>query len=275
MNLSCRPFSQSSSVKCSMTPPAAEPALLTMMSTRPSALAPCSTKFLASLSWRKSAGMATILRPVALPISAAAASSGSLRRAQIATSTPSFAKASAMPLPMPSEPPVTSAVLPLSLRSIAFLRLYFLSGFVREPTAGFGRGEQFGERRVELRRLLRGNVVPGARDHQQPGGRRDALEEYAALNAWLVLIADDHQQRHREFPQPILHLIKRRPLELQIEHRLRVAFGGMLGQHAGKFGVAARILMLLRVAHRRVGIFRRSRGNAFLGEHLAGLGSER
>jgi hypothetical protein len=32
-----------------------------------------------------------------------------------------LASASAMPLPMPSEPPVTSAVLPLSLRSIAIL----------------------------------------------------------------------------------------------------------------------------------------------------------
>ena len=35
-----------------------------------------------------------------------------LRRAQMATSTPSFASASVMPLPMPSLPPVTSAVLP-------------------------------------------------------------------------------------------------------------------------------------------------------------------
>ncbi len=59
-----------------------------------------------------SAAMATILRPVARAISFAAASSGSLRRAHMATSTPSFASASAMPLPMPSLPPVTSAVLP-------------------------------------------------------------------------------------------------------------------------------------------------------------------
>src|SRR5262249_61961789 len=44
-----------------------------------------------------------------------------LRRAQIATSTPSFASASVMPLPMPSLPPVTSAVFPLSLRSMRLL----------------------------------------------------------------------------------------------------------------------------------------------------------
>src|ERR1700679_1207571 len=80
MNLSCRPLSQSSSVRCSITPPAAEPALLTMMSIRPSALWP----------------------------------------AQMATSTPSCASAKAIPLPMPSLPPVTSAVLPCNLRSIAF-----------------------------------------------------------------------------------------------------------------------------------------------------------
>ena len=55
-----------------------------------------------------------ILRPVACAISLAAASSGSLRRAQMATSTPSLASAKVMPLPMPSLPPVTSAVLPCS-----------------------------------------------------------------------------------------------------------------------------------------------------------------
>ena len=97
-----------------MTPPGDEPALLTMMSTRPSAAWPFSTKLLASASLVRSAGMATILRPVSLAISAAAASSTSLRREQIATSTPSFASNRAMPLPMPSLPPVTSAVLFLS-----------------------------------------------------------------------------------------------------------------------------------------------------------------
>src|SRR6266508_3704480 len=118
MNLSCSPFSQSASLRCSMTPPGAEPALLTMMSTRPSALCPCATKFLASASLVRSATMGTTLRFVSFAISAAAASSTSLRRAQIATSTPSFPSARAMPLPIPSLPPVTSAVLPSSCRSI-------------------------------------------------------------------------------------------------------------------------------------------------------------
>src|ERR1700730_1273293 len=54
-------------------------------------------------------------------IEAAAASSGPLRRAQIATSTPSRARPSAMPRPMPSLPPVTSAVLPSSPRSMTHL----------------------------------------------------------------------------------------------------------------------------------------------------------
>src|ERR1035437_1788335 len=272
MNLSWSPFSQSSSVRCSITPPAAEPALLTMMSTRPSALCPCSMKFLASASLVRSAGMAMILRPVSLAISAAAASSGSLRRAQIATSTPSLASASAMPLPMPSLPPVTSAILPLSLRSIATLPLYF---FMRQPAAGFGRGEQIGERGVERGRLFRLNVVARARDHQQAGGRRGALEEHAAVDARLVLVADDHQKRHREALEPILHLPQGRTLELEIEHGLRMAKRGMLGQHAREFGVAARVLVLQRLPHRRIGIFRRSRLYPLLGEHLAGFGGKR
>src|SRR5450755_1471444 len=272
MNLSCSPFSQSSSVRCSITPPAAEPALLTMMSTRPSALTPCSMKFLASASLRRSAGMATILRPVTLAISCAAASSGSLRRAQMATSTPSLASASAMPLPMPSLPPVTSAVLPLSLRSIAILPLQF---FMRQPAAGFGCGEQIGKRGVERTRLLGRNVVTGARDHQEAGGRRRALEEHAAVDARLILVADDHQKWHREFFQASLHLPQRRTLELEVEHGLRMTERGMLGQLPREFGITARILVLQRVAHRRVGVFRRSDRDAFLGEHLAGFGGER
>src|ERR1700759_4327040 len=75
-------------------------------------------KLLASASLRRSAGMATILRLVARAISEAVASSTSFLRAQIATSTPSLASAMAMPLPMPSLPPVTSAVLPLNWRSM-------------------------------------------------------------------------------------------------------------------------------------------------------------
>ena len=64
-------------------------------------------------------------------------------------------------------------------------------------------------------------------------------------------------------------------LSLEIEHDLRMTERGMLRQHAGEFGVAARVLVLLRLPHRRVGVFRRSRRDAFLGEHLAGLGGER
>src|SRR6185437_15004843 len=236
MNLSCRPLSQSSSVKCSITPPAAEPALLTMMSTRPSALAPCPMKFLASLSWRRSATMATILRPVSLAISLAAASSGSLRRAQMATSTPSLASASAMPLPMPSLPPVTSAVLPLSLRSIAILPLL---SFMHQPAARFGRHDQFSDRGIERGRFLARNGVTGARNHNEAGGRHRALEKHAAVETPVVFVADQNQKRHRELLQIGFHVPQRRALGLQIQHRERVALRGMLGQHLDELGITA------------------------------------
>src|SRR5215469_13368742 len=74
-------------------------------------------KSLASSFFVRSAGIAKMVRPVCAAISAAAASSGARRRAQMATSTPSRASASVMPRPMPSLPPVTNAVLPLSSRS--------------------------------------------------------------------------------------------------------------------------------------------------------------
>src|SRR5208282_6474636 len=62
--------------------------------------------------------MATILRFVSRAIWDAAASNGSLRRAQIATSTPSRAKAKAIALPIPALAPVTSAVFPFIWRSM-------------------------------------------------------------------------------------------------------------------------------------------------------------
>src|SRR3984957_7556382 len=143
MNLSCKPLSQASSERCSMTPPGAAPALLTMMSTRPSTLCPCSMKFFASASLVRSAAMATILRPVAFAISAAVLSRTSARRAQMATSTPSLASASAMPLPIPSLPPVTSAVLPLSRRSICVSR--------RDEKPGSACGQAIGRFGLRLR----------------------------------------------------------------------------------------------------------------------------
>src|SRR5947208_11349033 len=121
MNLSCRPCCQASSLRVSSTPPGAEPALLTKMSMRPKCFCAPSTKALASASFVRSAAMASTLRPLALRISSAVFSSGSLRRAQIATSQPSRASAAAMPLPMPSLPPVMHAILLLSCRSMALL----------------------------------------------------------------------------------------------------------------------------------------------------------
>src|SRR4249919_1691575 len=269
MNLSWRPLSQSSPVRCSMTPPAAEPALLTMMSTRPSALWPCSTKFLASLSCRRSAGMAMILRPVVLAISPAAASSGSLRRAHIAISTPSFAKASAIPLPMPSLPPVISAVLPLSLRSIALSQ--FLMWFVREPAARLSVGKQFGQRRIEFFRFLARERVTGARNDHQTGGRHRAAQENAGVDAPVILVADNNEQRHGESLQIRFHVPQRRPLGLQIDHGQRVTMRRMFAEDLHEFGITARILVLMGLTRRAVGVTRCGGPDVSRGKHLAGL----
>src|SRR5438445_507582 len=121
MNLSCRPCCHASSSRASRIPPGAEPALFTRTSIRPKCRAAPRTKFSASSRRVRSAGIASTLRPDSRRISSAAASSTSLRRAQIATSTPSRASTRAMPLPMPRLPPVTSATLPLSCRSIGHL----------------------------------------------------------------------------------------------------------------------------------------------------------
>src|SRR5690349_8845899 len=121
MNLSCRPCCHASSSRLSSTPPGAEPALFTRMSMRPKCRAAPCTKVSASSRRVRSAGIASTRRPDSRPISSAVVSSTSLRRAQIATSAPSRASTRAMPLPMPRLPPVTSATLPPSFRSIGHL----------------------------------------------------------------------------------------------------------------------------------------------------------
>ena len=244
------------------------------MSTRPSALTPCSMKFLASASLRRSAGMATILRPVCfgdflrggLERLLAARADGDvdafLGQRQRDALADAFAAAGdqrglAFELEVHRDPPEFISVCAPA------------SGRLR-PTANSSASAALNAAGSSV-----GTLWPGARDDQQPGGRHGALQEHAAVDARLVLVADDHQQRHREFLQSGFHLPQRRPLELEIEHGLRVTLRRMLGQHAGEFGVAARVLVLLRLPHRRVGVFRRRRRDAFLGEHLAGLGGER
>src|ERR1700688_2500505 len=110
-----------------------------------------------------------------------------------------------------------------------------------EPTASFGRSEQICQRGVERGRFLRWNVVTRARDNQQACGWHRAFEKYAAVDAWFIFVTDDHQEWRREALERRLHLPQRRAFELQIEHGLRVPLRGMLGQHARKFGVPARI----------------------------------
>jgi hypothetical protein len=85
-------------------------------------------------------GFGEILRPVSLAISAAVRSSGSLRRAQIATSTPSRASARVIALPIPSLAPVTMAFLSLIARSMTgllpMIRHEFKHSFLRHDSRG-------------------------------------------------------------------------------------------------------------------------------------------
>src|SRR5205085_6120957 len=183
MNLSCRPFCQSSSVSVSITPPGAEPALLTKMSMRPNCRCALSTKFFASASFVRSAATANTLRPLARWISSAALSSTSLRRAQIATSQPSRTRASAMPLPMPSLPPVTQANLPFICRSIA-TSPRLANAILRELPAG----SRLVNRRCE-------NLHGGSRYPGSAGRARSGL---------CLLRGGAACERHRDAESPLL-----------------------------------------------------------------------
>src|SRR5262252_5044589 len=69
MNLSCNDCAQCSSVRKSRTPPGADPALLTRISMRPSAVCASLTNVSASAGLVRSAGIGTILRFVSRAIS--------------------------------------------------------------------------------------------------------------------------------------------------------------------------------------------------------------
>ena len=119
MSLRSRSSCHSASVTSSNFLAADLPALLTRISIRPKRLTVRVTNFSSSSRLVTSAGWAKTSPPLRAVISAAARSSISRRRAQIATFTPSRARHSATPLPIPSLPPVMIATLPLSPKSIS------------------------------------------------------------------------------------------------------------------------------------------------------------
>src|SRR5947208_10667232 len=89
------------------------PALLTRMSTRPSAASAASAMRCGASAARKSCSMVAS----GAPVSCLSCSSKSRRRATTASLTPSRERATAMTRPMPMLAPVTSAHLPASERS--------------------------------------------------------------------------------------------------------------------------------------------------------------
>src|SRR5882724_1184864 len=99
-------------------PPGGEP-LLTRMCRPPRRSAAWATARSTCSLLVTSATSGRTRRPVLPSSSRAVASSWSFERATIATSTPSRASSRAMALPMPRLPPVTSARLPCSPKSIA------------------------------------------------------------------------------------------------------------------------------------------------------------
>src|SRR5690348_5790616 len=72
---------------------------------------------------------------------------------------------------------------------------------VRQPPPGLGGGEQLRERRVDGGRLFAVDRMARARDHEQAGGRHRALEEHAAVETRLVLVADNDEERGDKFFQ--------------------------------------------------------------------------
>src|SRR5512132_1239162 len=185
LSRNCR--SRISSVVLSTVPRKCVPALLTRMSMRSNVCSTVSMNFLTAFSSVTSVGTPST-RPF-FDNSATAASSCAALRLQIATAQPSSRSTCATALPIPREPPVTTATLPLKPSCIAFL--VFLLHCRRERYSmlplrastgdydGFGhqRPPRDRHRRLEWHRFRDGATVPRRRraraDHRtQPAKAR-------------------------------------------------------------------------------------------------------
>src|SRR6187402_344668 len=120
------------------------------MSRRPRRSRDATATRLTSSRRLKSPGTTSTRRPVARSISAAASFSAASSREQMATRAPSAARVRATARPMPLLPPVTSAVLPSSPRSMTWL---LSPGSPRRPARHRAPVEATRGVRLELRHL--------------------------------------------------------------------------------------------------------------------------
>ena len=86
--------------------------------------------------------------------------------------------------------------------------------------------------------------VAGARQDGQAGGGDGPLEHQRGLQAALVLVADQHQDRNAHLGQLVAERVQGRPGGLDAAHGQGAAQRGMTGQRRGELGPAARVLVL-------------------------------
>ena len=130
----------------------------------------------------------------------------------------------AMPLPMPSLPPVIRAVLPLSCSSILglpfalFTQILVVRAFVVHPRPVRRDGEEIAQRRVDNIRFFHRDRVSGSRYDLQSRRWYRTFEEQTAVQARMILVTDHYQQRRRELPQRHFHVPQGGAVALQVQH---------------------------------------------------------
>src|SRR4051794_9174901 len=96
----------------------------------------------------------------------------------------------------------------------------------RRPLVGLHVLEEAQHGGVECRRLFQVGRVPTLRQHEQPGAGDLTLEEERGFEAWLVLVADDHQRGYAQRLQSRTEIVDRRAPKLDAEHRISGAARG-------------------------------------------------
>src|SRR5713226_3315913 len=141
----------------------------------------------------------------------------------------------------------------------------------RQPTAGFDLGDEFGQQRIERRRLLEIEGVAGFRKDRKPASWNRLLQEDAGLQAVIILVADYHQRRHVNLLESVFEIVERRPARLYAAHGIGRPAIGMGGEAIGEFLPTARVLVLELHAARAERIHLREFLGALLFEIIGNL----
>ena len=124
----------------------------------------------------------------------------------------------------------------------------------RGPAAGLDQRQKTLERFVEQRRLLQIQDVTGLGKHREARCRDGVFEKQAGLDAGVVLVAEDNENRQRQLSEPGFVFIERGPPGLKAALGMGRSLRIMARQRGHEFGKSTRVLGLEADPVRRLSV---------------------